>query len=219
MHRFINTAIILLFANAVFAQKFESVSIRSGFSIANQKWYYKSIDLTIKDDVLIGLYNQISCDYYYNSKINFRLDLGHFQKGHSKTVSFSTPNNPDGIGEFIRFKTKFDFINLSPTVVFKLNEKKWSPYFLLGLRADYILPSKDLLDIDGNYMIKNKVYFGATPGFGYQYKFKNYAIGSEILYLYDFSKMYDTEPTENNTGLSITNYTGAVNLFFKYYFD
>ncbi len=51
----IKISIFIVFSNSLCAQNLESVSLRSGFTIASQKWHYKSINMTLDKDILIGL--------------------------------------------------------------------------------------------------------------------------------------------------------------------
>jgi len=203
------------FANG---QIINSVGIKTGLSVANQTWYYKSINMTLKKDYKLGLYSAMTVDFLKSKYFNITTDIGYCSKGNTEKVPNTSGFIPQGDGTYTTYNTMFNYFSFSPLLKIKYAIAHFIPYVLLGLRWDYQLSYKS----DFNYtQIENDFYksiYGLTCGTGIEYKIKNIGINSEFQYQYDITKLMDTPASPTNTGLEINNKAFIISIGLKYYF-
>lgn len=217
MKRILITIFSLLTVTLVSGQVIQSFGIKSGLSIANQTWYYKSLNLTLKKHYRQGFYSVVTLDFLQSKYFNITTDIGYCQKGNREKIANTTVNMPEGDGTYKNYDTKFNYFTFSPLLKVKYQTTHWTPYALMGFRLDYQLSYQSdfyLQAIDSNF---HKTIFGLSSGAGLEYKIKNVGINTEFQYHYDLTKLMDTPSSATNAGLAINNKTFIINIGLKYY--
>jgi len=190
------------------------IGIKDGFSLANQTWYYKSINLTFKKANRIGLYSTISLDFFNLKYLNLTTDVGYCQKGSMETI----PIIQSPTGEDLWYNN-FNYLIFSPLLKVKYTTTHFIPYVLLGLRLDYQLSYKTAINISPLENDINKNIYGMNCGVGIEFKFNNIGIFNEFQYQNDFTYVIDSPPSYHYTGLRITNKAYIISSGVKYYFS
>ena len=219
MKRFFTTFIFLILTSLLLGQVVQSVGIKSGVSIANQTWFYKSINLTLKKDKILGSYSALTVDFIKSKYFNIATDIGYCQKGCTEKIQATTVNMPEGTGVYKTYNTKFNYFSFSPLVKTKYTTTHFIPYIILGARIDYQLSYKSdlyLKQFESNF---HKTILGLSSGAGMEFKIKNFGINTEFQYQYDITKLVDTPPSAINTGLRINNKAFVISIGLKYHLN
>lgn len=205
MKRIFTTFIFLLLSSIFYGQTVQSVGIKGGLSVANQTWFYKSINLTLKKDYRHGSYSALTLDFIKSKYFNITTDIGYCQKGCTEKIETTSVNNPEGMGVYKIYNTKFNYFTFSPLLKAKYTTTHFIPYIIFGGRIDYQLSYQSDLNLklfENNF---HKIIWGLSAGTGMEFKIKNIGIITEFQYLYDLTKLMDTPSSTNNTGLKINN--------------
>ncbi len=211
-------AIVTLIVTEIDAQIIRNTGIQSGISISKQSWLYKSTNNKSIKDYRVGLNLVINCEWFDNEYFSVLTDLGYIQKGCKEKIENTTASQPEGDGTFKTYDTRFDYLTFSPKFKIRKEIKNIIPFLFIGPRLDYQLSYKS----DFNYsQIENdfkKIIWGLNYGIGFEYKSGYIGIAAILQHQYDFTKIINTESSQQNTGLSIKNNAFVINLGVKYYF-
>lgn len=197
-------------------QIIKSIGIKEGISIANQTWFYKSIDLTLKKDYRVGFYSAATLEFIKSKNFWLLTDLGYCQKGSKEKMKNTTDYMPEGDGTYKTYNTKFDYLTLCPLLKILYPSSHFIPYALSGLRLDYQLSYKsdfNLKQIENDF---HKAILGINFGAGTEYKIKNFGILIEGQYNFDLTKVMNTPSSANSTGLKINNNAFIISAGIKY---
>ncbi|AEV32304.1 hypothetical protein Oweho_1304 [Owenweeksia hongkongensis DSM 17368] len=198
------------------AQIFNTVGVKSGVSVANQDWNYKSNFKGLESEFRTGLYIGITTEILKAKYFSLIADLGYIQKGMQFDVELTSESNPDGTGEMKTIDNRYDFISFQPVAKFRLPAKHIEPYLFAGPRTDFYVgfSTNDEFGIELDDV--PPVTFGASYGIGLDYTFSDVIITLEAQHQPDFTYLYNTKPSPQNGGLSIQNQAFLITLGVKY---
>jgi len=197
--------VLIAFCSISNAQFIDNYGIRIGSGISNQYWDYKNelfSDLSEWKENKLGLTIYLNCEKKIINPISIRSEIGYIQKGFKENITFVFP---DDEGDFQVVNNKVAFHDLSTNLGIKVIpiQMKFKPYFLVGLRGDYLLKYKDIeVNAAGTKYGMYEDYFdefnrfilSGTIGFGLSY--------NEIIYL-DFEYSPAITKSYNNAMLAI----------------
>jgi hypothetical protein len=216
-----NTFFILFLSITVFtkAQLLNSFGIKSGMSVANQTWTYKSLGFSMDKENRRGFYGVVTMDFLKSKYFNFTLDIGYCEKGGKDKIMMVSPYNPEATEGYRIFDTKFSYLSFSPLFKVKYETKHVVPYVLLGWRMDYMAFYRsdfNMVALEDDF---RKTIFGATAGAGIEFKTKHFGIHPEFQYQYDLTKLLDLPVSPTSAGLSVKNKALIFSLGIKYYLN
>jgi hypothetical protein len=194
------------------------IGIKSGITIANQTWKYKSIDLTQKKDNIVGLYEGVCMEIQQKKGfVSSIMDFAYYQKGFTDKIPNITATMPEGDGTYRNISTKFNYLLIGVNWKARYEKGHFVPYALLGVRNDIMLSYKSDLDyhqIDTNF---RKLIWGLNFGGGLQYRSKDVGVFVEGQYYYDFTSVMNLESNSNTSVLEINNNSYSICLGLKYF--
>jgi hypothetical protein len=198
------------------AQLITNVGIKAGVSISNQTWQYRSFGQTEKYEYKAGIYSVLTAELFKGKFLSLSSDLGFVQKGMKQHILLTSPEFPEGNGEYYILKTTINYITFSPILKGFYSFKRLTPYGLIGPRIDYRVSYEPHINSE-IYNESNKLILGLTYGLGAEYKIDRFGILLECLGHPDFTAIMDQQPTETNFGLKITGNSYIVTTGVKYY--
>jgi hypothetical protein len=210
------TLILLILALYSYGQVIESIGLKGGISFSNQTYHYRTVDWTFKYDYKPGIYSTLTAELFKGKFLSLSTDLGFIQKGTTRKVEITTPENPQGTGEYTMLKTTIGFISLSPMLKGLYSFKSLTTYALIGPRIDYWVSYEPQFD-SPIFKDFNKLIWGITYGVGVEYKIKKLGILIECLGQPDISAILNQKPLETNSGLKIMGNAYIITTGLRYY--
>ncbi|GAB1405688.1 MAG: porin family protein [Lentimicrobiaceae bacterium] len=188
---------LTLMAKLSYCQIIDRYGINIGTSYSTQIWDFKLIKVDSDNEYKPGLQAFLHVDKDLGDLFALRTELGYIQKGFKTNVALVFP---DGT-EAGRVTDNVIFHDLALNLGLKVKPLKidYSPYFMVGLRSDYMIDYKDIEVEEPNSGMKigilkstidefNKFNFGGLIGLGIDIKDLIYF---EIEYNPNFTKSYD----------------------------
>lgn len=194
---------LILMANMAHSQVIDRYGINIGTSYASQIWDYKLIPIDPQIDYKVGLMAFIQAEKDLGNILALRTEFGYIQKGFKDQFEFTTADGTP-IGEKNKNVVLHD-LALNIGLKIKPYKVNYSPYFLIGLRSDYMISYKDVVVEEQASGLKfnmyesilkelNKFNVGGLLGLGVEIKDLIYF---ELEFNPNFTKSLD------GTGLSI----------------
>jgi opacity protein-like surface antigen len=197
------------------AQIVNSIGFKSGISLANQTWYYKTYNLPVHKGVRVGAYAGISLEFLKGKYLSLATDLAYVEKGNVERL----PSSPTSNSQFESLNTCFAYFSVSPMLKVRYEFKRVVPYVLLGLRMDQHLYYRTENEWDDIEKDINKTLWGFTTGVGVAWKLDPWAVSVEALGHRDMSWVVDSQPTPDNyDGILINNRAFILNVGLHYSF-
>lgn len=198
------------------AQIVKSLSFKEGMSFANQNWNFKHINVSNKRETLQGAFSGIEIEFLRGKFLSFSTEFSYCKKGHKVSIPFTNSDMPDGNGELIPVKFRFNYMSFSPQLSTRYKMKKWTSYVSLGPRIDQLywsfVDQSNLDNSDRQTIVSNKTMFGMNVSTGLEYTLHRKSIFIEAKYLHDFTKAID------NANLSVKNRAFVVCLGLRFNF-
>lgn len=195
---------LLLLALRPEAQIIESIGIKSGMSFSNLDYKYASSQLNTMYDIKTGIYLVATAEAFTGKYLSVSTDLGFVQKGAQQEIELTTPDFPEGTGEFTLWKTTLGYLTFSPSLKATFSIRDACIYALAGPRIDYrIVYSTSPLDSDPDEEM-HKLIFGLSWGAGFEYRPGRFGFLIELLGHPDFTPLLDLKPADNSLGLKVT---------------
>ena len=192
-----------LIAKLSHSQIIDRYGINVGTSYSTQIWDYKLINVDSDNEYKFGLQAFLQAEKDFGDLLAMRTEIGYIQKGFKNNITLTFADGTEA-------GTNNDNVilhDLALNLGLKVKPLKidYSPYFLVGLRGDYMIAYKDIELEEPNSGMKmgmykstidefNKFNFGGLIGLGIDIKDMIYF---EIEYNPNFTKNFD------DTGLSI----------------
>jgi hypothetical protein len=197
--------IVLIFMCFIYsttqAQIVRGYGLKIGGTIANQNWeYVPSIGVSLDPENRVGFNFGIFTELLDNPFFSLVTEVNYLQKGMKQEVEQTTVANPDGIGEFITWDTRVDYLNLSALGKLRLNVGIISPYIIAGPKIDFEI-NKSLSLIEANIVEQNfkKNIFGFKVGIGGEVNLVVVNLLVEFLYDSDLNDLYKNENLKVNS--------------------
>ena len=186
-----------------------------GASYSNQLWDYKMITINnTNKDFKIGFTAFLTAEKRINKIFSIRPEIGYIQKGFKNNYDLVFPSGNAGVD-----KKNVIFHNLAADLGLKITpfDLKFVPYFLVGLRGDYMFSYKDIVAVEQGSGFKFNMYksqidefkkfnLGGLIGLGYEF---NETVYMEIEYNPSFTSSF------NDTGLQIKDNCWDIKLGFN----
>ena len=170
----------LFFYSQAYSQLIDGFGLTFGAGLSNQYWDYQNANFNgiggWKSNKA-GVNGQFYVEKYMNSNFSFRPSIGYIQKGFTEETILLI-NEPENIS--VKDKRIIEHM-LSLDLPFKVVASNFDmkPYFLLGLRMNYLLDARGILmDYNGEEIELNtdlyddfrKFTLGTLFGAGISYK-------------------------------------------------
>jgi hypothetical protein len=179
IHFLISIAFVfVLYVPNAKAQLFQNYGINVGYSLVNQKWIQKSSgDVLFDAEYLQGISFMVAAEKHVLPFADLKLETGYLKKGFNQSCTLMDENGT-WLGEE-ETPLKLHYITLGTAIKMRPVNRTNFPYVFMGLRADYLIASKDAVIIDPLTQMEISMYkeqlekfrdfsFGALFGFGYQ---------------------------------------------------
>ncbi len=216
MQKLIIAALFIFSTTYGQAQFLDNIGLKSGISIANQKWDYKTSNTDLGNEWRTGLYIGISSEVLKREYFSLMVDLGYAQKGMQFDIELTSESNPDGNGIMKTIDNRYDFISFQPVAKFRLPAKHLQPYLLAGPRTDFYLgfTTNDEFGIELDDVAP--ITLGASYGLGVDYTFSEFIITLEAQHQPDFTSLYSKKPSPQSRGLTVQNQAFLISFGVKY---
>lgn len=201
------------------SQLVNSLGIKGGISIANQKWKFTDSTYTGFERVnKSGLNFFITADFLKSKIFKLIGDLGYCEKGSQTKVQYTTPELPEGDGSYIYYKDKVNYLSFSLNAKIEYPFKNIIPYLFVGPRIDYQLSYSSDVFYFQSYDEFTKTIFGINYGLGLTYRIKNYGIMIEFNNNKDLTPFLNKEIPLTTERVKVYNKAILVSAGIKYYF-
>ncbi|MFV0592918.1 MAG: porin family protein [Draconibacterium sp.] len=141
-HRLVIILALILIARLSYSQVVDRYGINVGTSFSSQVWDYKLVSVDADNKYKFGLQAFFQAEKDLGNAFAIRTELGYIQKGFKNDLELLFPdgtsagtNNDNVI---------FHDLALSLGLKIKPLKSDYSPYFLVGMRGDYMISYKDI---------------------------------------------------------------------------
>ena len=190
---------------AVRGQFIESMGLKAGISIANQRHQFTPIDYTLETDAVTGPGIAVFMEAFGREHLSLQFDLAFSAKGSKSTTQSVTVNHLDNdriiVNEGDLKVSKFYYLSFSPVARYRIEKEGIGPYVLLGPRLDYLL--KYSTDSDYPLEEQNSIILGLNCGAGLEYNLNDLGVFIEVQYQPDFSPVTSQDPLRVNNKLFV----------------
>ena len=205
--------ISILYSNG---QAIESIGIKGGISLSTMTYKYQTVGITEKNDYKVGIYSVLTAEFFKGKYLSLSTDLGFVQKGMKEKIPITTPEFPDGTGEYSFRKFTRNYVSFSPMLKGFYNFNKLTTYAVVGPRMDidvtYALPPGSTMGSK-----THKFIWGLTYGLGAEYKIGKLGILLECLGHPDLTAILDQQSSDSNFGLKVKGNAYILTTGLKYY--
>ena len=192
---------------AIYGQFPSSFGVKAGVSVANQTYLFTPIDYELETEGVVGPAFSLFLEAFKGNHFSFQLDLSYALKGsktNTQSVTVDHLNNDQIIvNEGEESTSTFTYFSMTPMARYRLGQGSLHPYFLLGLRVDFLLK----YETDSEYPLddQNSVIPGLTFGTGLEYQLGKMGLFTELQYQGDIFPVSGQDPLLiNNHMLSLT---------------
>ena len=182
---------LIIHANSL-SQAIRTIGVKVGGVTANQSWTYSSTP-ALPTERRWGIDVGVFFEWFNMPVFSLSSELHFIQKGMKLTLPITTPQNPEGTGEFKTLSPRVDYFSFPILAKARLNDDVFSPYLVAGPRVDFLLQTK----AEGFQAVLDKfekVEFGATVGAGFDiHTFANGNLGFEFRFSPSLKDGYSTQ--------------------------
>ncbi len=194
---------LTLIAKLSHSQLIDRYGINVGTSYSTQIWDYKLINVDSDNEYKFGFQAFLQAEKDFGKLLALRTELGYIQKGFKNNLTLTSAE-----GTFVGTNNDNVILHdLALNLGLKIKPLKtdFSPYFLAGLRGDYMISYKDVEIEEPGSGLKFNIYESTIEDFN---KFNIgglIGLGVDIKDLFYFEIEYNPNFTKNfdDTGLSI----------------
>jgi len=130
--------------NNTYCQIIDNYGIRFGAGLSNQYWDYKNFpNLSGWKDNKLGIDIHFAAEKKLGKHISIRPELGYMQKGFANNITYTTAEE----GDIKVDNNNVVLHNLSSNIGVKYSpfSNNIKPYFIAGIRCNYLLDYKDII--------------------------------------------------------------------------
>ncbi|QQS50970.1 MAG: PorT family protein [Bacteroidota bacterium] len=201
--RFVLILALTLIGKLSYSQIIDRYGINVGTSYSTQIWDYKLVNVDSDNEYKFGLQAFLQAEKDFGKLLALRTEFGYIQKGFKNNLTLTSAE-----GTFIGTNNDNVILHdlaLNLGLKIKLLKTDFSPYFLAGLRGDYMISYKDVEIEEPGSGLKFNMYESTIEDFN---KFNIgglIGLGIDIKDLIYFELEYNPNFTKNldNAGLSI----------------
>ncbi len=195
---------LVLIGKLLHSQIIDRYGVNVGTSYSTQVWDYKLVNNESDNEYRLGLQAFLNTEKDFGRFLALRAEFGYLQKGFKEDVAFSFPN-----GTTVTKKISDNLIlhNLALNLGLKVKPitANYAPYFLIGLRSDYMISHKPVEFEEPNSGKKINMYKSIIEDFNKFNLGGLLGVGIDIKGLIYFEIEYNPNFTKNldNAELSI----------------
>lgn len=157
--------VFMLFANA---QVIPNYGIKIGVITSKAtdvsgEGYYSNL---YQDSRLGGSFS-VFARFLKSKYFRFEVDLGYKQVGAEDQIPFTTPENPDGTGQFLIVDHAYDILSLNIAMQPKYENKNICLFAVISPTLNYMIKNRDQTLLDDHI---NELIIGYNVGAGFQPK-------------------------------------------------
>jgi hypothetical protein len=202
-------ACFIFISTALQAQFIRSYGIKVGGSLAKQVWDY-STNYSMEPDNRFGLNIGGFVEFLDIPFLSVIAEADYAQKGMKLNIPTTGPDSPDIIGT-TTLNNRIDYLSLFLLGKIRYNLVLFSPYLIVGPRADIELGKDIEKGFETTYKDFKKGNFGLTVGVGTELiKVLPLSLLAEFRYNYDLSNVYSNE----NVKIKNQSFDFLIGVFF-----
>ena len=201
--RLVFTLALTFLVKFSYCQIIDRYGINIGTSYSTQIWDYKLVPVDPENEYKFGFQVFLQTEKDFGNIIALRTEFGYLQKGFKNKMTLTFSDGTDACADNKNVVLHDLVLNLGLKV--KPLDSDYSPYFIVGLRGDYMISYKDIIIEVPESGLKfnmyestiedfNKSNFGGLLGLGIEIKKLIYV---EIEYNPNFTNNFD------DTGLNV----------------
>lgn len=177
------------------AQLLRGYGFKIGATVAQENWDYSNHNSTFNPDSRWGLNLGVFGEFLNVPYFSIVTEFNYVQKGRTVEFPVTTTTYPDGNGEYIIWDTRIDYYNLSVLGKLRFEGTDLIPYILIGPKIDFEINRYQSQTRIWNIFEENfkEVLYGIRAGAGSEFNFYTTKLLLEILFDYNFTKLYQSE--------------------------
>jgi hypothetical protein len=187
--------ILFTFISTSHAQLIRGYGFKIGATLASEDWDYSRIQTSFNPDSRWGLNLGVFGEFLNLEFFSIVMEFNYVQKGRTVELPVTTVTYPDGTGEYFTWDTRVDYYNLSVLGKLRFEASDFVPYILIGAKVDFEInryqSQTNLFNLFEQDF--NEVLYGIKAGAGSEFNFYTIKVLAEILYDYNFTKLYKGE--------------------------
>jgi opacity protein-like surface antigen len=181
------------------AQLIRGYGLKAGLASTNQDWHYDASSGSLNTDTRKGLDVGAFVEWLDIPLVSVVTEAHYIQKGFTQQIALTTPQYPDGTGEYITKSPELDYVSIPVLAKLRYDLLNISFYGFAGPRYDFLISTKS----DGYGVVLDNIKsseLGASFGFGVDFSIPAlFKIGAEIRYSPSLQNNY------SQNGLTVTN--------------
>ncbi len=209
---------LITITTSVIAQNFKSIAIKSGLTLSNQTWNYKTLGNSFKKDYRQGFGIFISPEFIDNKYFSFLIDAGYIQKGASEQFDIKSPAGTTGTNNAVILESNFNYLAISPMLKVRYERMSFIPYIIAGPRADFLLSYTSDRDFSSLESEMNSISLGLSYGGGFEFRKKHIGIMAEAQHHIDATNLINQPQSDNTSELTVRNQSILIQTGIRYYF-
>jgi len=186
----------LIVQSSCWAQAIRTVGIKAGATAATQDWDRSSPFNDLETDHRWGVDVGLYVEWLNLPVFSLTSEIHYIQKGMSISLTVTTPQSPDGTGEYFTSLPRADYVSVPLLAKARFLDGQLLPYIVGGPRVDFLVGTKG----EGfDLVVDNfeEIDFGATIGVGVEVNsFDPFHLGMEIRFSPSFTDSYSSSFTE-----------------------
>ena len=198
------------------AQVVKSIAVNSGIVWSTQNWDYKTADIDFPSEYCTGFHIAAVTEFFQHKYLSLLTDIGYNRKGFKAEFPVIRVEPYEELGTMEK-KFAYKYLYFSPQFKARMEFGNFIPYLFIGPRLDYQIAYPTEFSYPG-WDYYNDLVLGMNYGLGIEYVIGPLGIGLIFHHQYDFMFLYDRQPSDDNTGLSIKNNALVLDLGVKFYF-
>ena len=157
--------IVLLFSAAGNAQLLSGFGVKGGAVSAIQSWDYPAFGTSLPNDHRWGIDLGVFVEGLRLPYFSVLGEVHYIQKGFSTSLLITTPQSPDGTGEFLTLRPRLDYLSIPILAKLRFETGVLTPYIYAGPRFDIRLGHNEEL-VGAVYEKFKSTDVGASLGVG-----------------------------------------------------
>jgi hypothetical protein len=197
------------------AQVVTNIGIKGGLSFATMTYNFETVGIVGTYDYKTGVYTALTAELFKGKFLSLTTDLGFVQKGMKQKIPVTSPEFPDGNGDYRIWKIARNYVSFSPMLKGFYSFNKLTTYALLGPRLDLTVTDSQL-PYSTMQSKTHKFILGFNYGAGAEYKIGKFAILLECMGHPNLTPVMDQESLDGNSSLKVTGNAYIVTAGLKY---
>jgi len=207
--------LLTFFSNA---QMLKSLGAKSGITLSNQTWNYKTINNKIIKDNKKGICITANAELFDKKYASLIIDAAFVQKGAKEQFDIKSQAASSNANSALILESTFNYLSISPMAKLRFEQSSFIPYIIAGPRLDFLINYKSDNDFSSLDPDIHKIAVGLSYGGGIEFRKKHIGLLAEAQQHRDLTSLINKSETNNSSELTVNNQSILIQLGFKYYF-